>query len=374
MNCTHCGALVSDQTQFCPHCGHTIGETTKQELHPLLKRALLFIQEGNVVKADNYCEQVLDQEPENAYAYVIQLMIRAKVKEESELAAVSKSFADWNSYQNALRFADVHLRTKLESYLQSTEAHIQQLEEEARIQEQMRLEEEQRQRIHNIYQTARQYDIENAPIADLEKAIMHYRKISGYLDAEKRLLSCRDRLKEAQTKRAEYLAEAQRKKRRKKWIISIVIVVIIFSLIGGAILYYNQTNMNNANRAKKLQASLQNCSFSGSYSTTEGAYESFSVPDYIIYHDITYHFDTSGNVVETGTHSYLKGVHKVIDGKPQYERVINSNTPLGTYRVDVSFWGDVTVTFDGTVCELRVNSSDQPLDIIKNGVAYSINS
>ena len=39
--------------------------------NPLLRRAFLYLEDGEWGKADDYCEQVLDQEPENAMAYVI---------------------------------------------------------------------------------------------------------------------------------------------------------------------------------------------------------------------------------------------------------------------------------------------------------------
>ena len=41
---------------------------------PLLKRAFMFLEDGNWQEADAYCEKVLDQDPENAQAYLGKLM------------------------------------------------------------------------------------------------------------------------------------------------------------------------------------------------------------------------------------------------------------------------------------------------------------
>lgn len=41
---------------------------------PLLRRVFLFLEDKNWQEADEYCEKVLDLDPENAMAYVGKLM------------------------------------------------------------------------------------------------------------------------------------------------------------------------------------------------------------------------------------------------------------------------------------------------------------
>ena len=49
-------------------------------IEPLLKRAFMFLEDGEWDKADNYCEQVLNQDPENAQAYLGKLMAELHVR------------------------------------------------------------------------------------------------------------------------------------------------------------------------------------------------------------------------------------------------------------------------------------------------------
>lgn len=101
-----------------------------QELHPLLRRAIIFIENKEYGSADDYCEKYLDTNPEDAYAYVIKLMCRVKVAREEDLITAVDSFREWNSYRNAYRFADPELKERLEMYLLCVEERIRQEKEE----------------------------------------------------------------------------------------------------------------------------------------------------------------------------------------------------------------------------------------------------
>ncbi len=46
-----------------------VNGNTGTDTEPLLKRAFMFLEDGNWSEADEYCEKVLDIEPENAKAY-----------------------------------------------------------------------------------------------------------------------------------------------------------------------------------------------------------------------------------------------------------------------------------------------------------------
>ena len=70
----------------------------------LLKRAFMFLEDGNFSEADKYCEKVLDQEPENAQAYLGKLMAELKVTKQENLANLKKPFDDNDNYQKILRF------------------------------------------------------------------------------------------------------------------------------------------------------------------------------------------------------------------------------------------------------------------------------
>lgn len=82
----------------------------------LLKRAYLFLEDKDWGSADRYCEKVLDQDPENAMAYVGKLMAELRVPRQEGLVEVEVPFEDHNNYRKAIRFADDELRAALESY------------------------------------------------------------------------------------------------------------------------------------------------------------------------------------------------------------------------------------------------------------------
>ena len=73
---------------------------------PLLKRAFMFLEDGNWQEADEYCEKVLDLEPECAEAYLGKLMAELRVHKQEELADLAEPFNDYNNYQKAIRFGD----------------------------------------------------------------------------------------------------------------------------------------------------------------------------------------------------------------------------------------------------------------------------
>ena len=81
---------------------------------PLIKRALLSIEDGEFEKADEILENALNLNPENAEIYVAQLLVSNGVKTFDELVAEGDSLTANPCYLKALRFADNKLKTKLE--------------------------------------------------------------------------------------------------------------------------------------------------------------------------------------------------------------------------------------------------------------------
>lgn len=82
-------------------------------VEPLLKRAFMFLEDGNWQEADTYCEKVLDQDPENAQAYLGKLMAELHIATKEELPNCATELTQNDNYQKALRFADDALHTML---------------------------------------------------------------------------------------------------------------------------------------------------------------------------------------------------------------------------------------------------------------------
>ena len=93
---------------------------------PLLRRAFLFLENREWKNAESYCDRILDQEPENAQAYVCKLMAELQVSEREAIKKHAAALPKNNTYRLALRYADAALKEELESYAKPTEESVQQ--------------------------------------------------------------------------------------------------------------------------------------------------------------------------------------------------------------------------------------------------------
>ena len=84
---------------------------------PLLKRAFMFLEDMNWDSADEYCEKVLDIDPENAKAYLGKLMAELNVCKQEDLRDQEEAFDEYNNYLKAIRFADAALKEELKGYI-----------------------------------------------------------------------------------------------------------------------------------------------------------------------------------------------------------------------------------------------------------------
>ena len=81
-------------------------ESNNNDIAPILKRAFIFLEDGNWKDADEYCERVLDLDPENAQAYLGKLMAELKVHKQDDLAKLETSFDESDNYIKASRYAN----------------------------------------------------------------------------------------------------------------------------------------------------------------------------------------------------------------------------------------------------------------------------
>lgn len=84
---------------------------------PLLKRAFMFLEDREREEADKYCEKVLDQDPENAQAYLGKLMAELQVTNRKELVDCAEPFDDRDNYNKVLRFGDEALEKEMRGYI-----------------------------------------------------------------------------------------------------------------------------------------------------------------------------------------------------------------------------------------------------------------
>ena len=86
-------------------------------ISPLLKRAFLFLEDEEWDTAIEYCEKVLDMDPECAMAYLGKLMAELFISKQEDLKEHYEPFDEYNNYQKAIRFADPALKETLEGYI-----------------------------------------------------------------------------------------------------------------------------------------------------------------------------------------------------------------------------------------------------------------
>lgn len=174
----------------------------------LLKRAFMFLEDGEWERADDFCEQVLNIDPECADAYLGKLMADLKVKNQDNLKNQENPFYGNNYYQKAVRFGDDKLVSKLKADIEYINKH------------------NENERLEKIYNEAYKLYSSKTTEDELKRASSLFAGISQYKDAEKLSKECLEKavkLKE--------IKEHNSKRLKKRIIILSSVVVVIIALI-----------------------------------------------------------------------------------------------------------------------------------------------
>ena len=216
---------------------------------PLLKRAFIFLEDGDWSSANEYCEKVLDLDPECAQAYLGKLMADLRVRKQAQLADCDEPFDDRDNFRKVIRFGDEALCTTLEGYI----TQIEQRNEEARLSglytsakqhmdaahseadykrvagefaaiSQYRdagelrtncLNRAEECRKDSIYKKAEELLSRNS-ITDCKEAIRIFQSISGWRDANEQICICQKRIEEIKKKEEQMRLEAEHKAEERK--------------------------------------------------------------------------------------------------------------------------------------------------------------
>ena len=221
----------------------------------LLKRAFMFLEDGDWSAADEYCEKVLDIDPENARAYLGKLMTECRACRMEDLQNCRQPFDGSGNYNKILRFAEPKLIETLKGYI----AHINERNENARLTGiynravsamneansehgykaaaeifktvpgfkdadslvEKCLDNAEICRKDALYNSARSQMSQNT-ISSYESAIRMLESISGWKDADEQIYACKKKIEELKAKEeaerleAERKAEAERLERERK--------------------------------------------------------------------------------------------------------------------------------------------------------------
>lgn len=244
---------------------------------PLLKRAFIFLEDGDWSSADEYCEKVLDLDPENAQAYLGKLLAELRVRKQEQLADCDEPFDNRDNFRKVIRFGDKALCATLEGYI----THINDRNENARltgiyndaVNEMNRADSEDSYRSaadkfksipdfkdadalaescldkaeicrkDGIYSSAKSKIAEDST-ASCEEALQMFQSIFGWKDADEQICACQKRIEEIKAKeKAEWLeaerkaeehriaANKARRKRKKAFVIGAPIVCACMAFV-----------------------------------------------------------------------------------------------------------------------------------------------
>lgn len=262
-------AQPHEQTEVVPR-RNTVSASGTDATAPLLKRAFMFLEDSDWESADEYCERVLDSDPECAMAYLGKLMAELKVSKQEKLGELTKTFDDMNNYKKAMRFGNEKLKETLQGYTDSiinrNNERIYQRGEKAMESAETETDYEHASTFYaeikgykdsdlkykqckNMADTARKESIYSlaaerqkiGAVYTLNDAIKLYKSIEGWRDSNYQLKQClqkieeiraereRQRLKEKQEAEAAKIAAKEKKKRITK--ISIIIILIVLAAI-----------------------------------------------------------------------------------------------------------------------------------------------
>ena len=100
-------------------------ETNAPGVTSLLKRAALFLEDGDTASAREYYDRVLDIDPECAEAYMGKVCAETGCRKESDLGALNYCVDMRGDWQKALRFASAGQKQKYEGYMASVRARVE---------------------------------------------------------------------------------------------------------------------------------------------------------------------------------------------------------------------------------------------------------
>jgi len=156
----------------------TVVQSGSSTTAPLLKRAFMFLEDGEWANADEYCEKVLDLDPECAEAYLGKLMAELKIKKQDSLKDCAEPFDDKAYFQKVVRFGNDKIKNELNGYIE----YIKTRNENSRLE--------------GLY--VRACKILNSAITsnDFRNAAMCFEDISVYKDSALKAKECLEKAKE----------------------------------------------------------------------------------------------------------------------------------------------------------------------------------
>ena len=341
----------------------------------LLKRAFMFLEDGDWDSADEYCEKVLDIDPENARAYLGKLMAECRACRLEDLQNCEQPFGGSGNYEKVLRFAEPELIETLKGYI----AHINERNENARLTEIYNRavsamneanSENEYKAAAEIFKTVLGFKDADSlvetgnTISSYESAIRMFESISGWKDADEQINTCQLKIKKLKLEAEERRIAAE--KATKKIITittSIFCFLIVFLILWEAVIIpkqkYNQAmeliasgdydsayaQLAELGKSKDIASNKYDRAIkyidSGDYDSAYELLEEIGDNEAIasIRYDGAIKYIDSGNykaayILLDGL-SYKDSAEKLLSIKPQYYKFLLKNSKVG----DIVYFG-----------------------------------
>lgn len=150
----------------------------------LLDRGYMALEDSDWDKADDFFEQVLNQDAKNALAYLGKLLLELNVTNKDNLKDCALPFDDNSNYQKAIKFADNVLATQLKGYI----TEINNRNEENRK--------------NSIFDEALKLEMSDN-IDKINQAITLFESISQWKNSTEHIQICKNKIDELNIKAAE---------------------------------------------------------------------------------------------------------------------------------------------------------------------------
>ena len=110
--------IPAKKSESQPVVANNTASAANATVASLLKRAYMFLEDGDWKNSREYFDKILDMDPENVEAYLGKLMVDLKIRTIEQFEQNMTPFDDNNNYQKALRFADEKMENQLRKYAQ----------------------------------------------------------------------------------------------------------------------------------------------------------------------------------------------------------------------------------------------------------------
>ncbi len=190
-----------------------VSSSSSANVENLLKRGMFCLEDKKWKDANEFFEQVLNENAEEPRAYLGKLLADCKVSSEDGLNYIEEDIGENNFFQKAVRFADEEFKNKLENYRKqgiynkavsiASAGTSDKYKEAIELFESLNEFKDSDEQIEickngineNIYQSAIKEYKENH-IENIEKAIKTFESIIDYKDSAQIIEKCNDKIKE----------------------------------------------------------------------------------------------------------------------------------------------------------------------------------